>query len=496
MIDLNRSKDHRWIFQKNISSSEIITKFIHATHSLNNCADKKIVLEMCKRNGSYKGRTNEGSSNTRGVRTSEMKFYMFGYSLLEKKNSFFFSPRTINRLKDNSTDNLARMALVNLFSIQFPHPFSKTAPCFCIYVGRLILKLLLDERLSKRLYIDEFCYFLPFLEKIDERKYEELINSILEFRELSFSQKEILFHSVPHCDEVFANVFHEVNYYFVRIFKGFGVFDAIADYEYNCGQLHSFRHGNTNTHRTDAIESRSHVSGYIQLNPRLVSAATKLLSEFSCFNSVETCQDELMDDFILDLYQIKPIQYLSCLDKNTFGKQANVNEILSHMVYCSKDGSRDGKEFESSLANVFQLFRQNLNTEIISGSGDTDVLCERRDDCSAKRYFINVDAKTAHHSTSSLNKVRLEGHLAKHNSRYCIVVSSKFASGVQRDIAKSNIVAINASTLANYCLNEFNRSSDGSIDYRLLSTVINCNRGKNITSILNDIMNEYYLSQR
>ncbi|GEM_PF-2482510 len=496
MIDLKRSKNHRWIFQKNINSSEIITKFIHATQSLNNCARKDIILEMCKRNGSYKGRTSKGSSNTRGVRTSEMKFYMFGYSLFEKKNSFFFSPRTINRLKDNSANNLSRMALVNLFSIQYPHPFSKTSSCFRIYVGRLIVKLLLDERISKRLYIDEFCYFLPFLETIDAKQYEELINSIIEFRRLSFAEKETLFNSIPHCDEVFSNVFHEVNYYFVRIFKGFGVFDTIADDEYNEGNLHSFRHGQSNTYRNDAIGPRASVSGYIQLNCSLIADATKLASKFSCFESVECCQDELMDDFILDLYQINPIKYLSCLDKDAFGKHDNVNEILGRIVHCSKEGSRDGKEFESSLANVFRLFRQNLDTEIISGAGDTDVLCERRDDQSAQIYFINVDAKTAHHSTSSLNKVRLEGHLAKHNSRYCIVVSSKFASGVQKDIAQSNIVAINASALANYCLNEFNRSSDGSIDYRLLSTVINCNLGKNITGILNDIMNEYYLSQK
>ena len=495
MINLNRSKEHRWIFQKNINSSEIITKFIHATQLLNNCADKSIVLERCKRNGSYKGRTNDGSSNTMGVRTSERKFYMFGYSLREKKNSFFFSPRTVSRLKDNSKENRAKMALVNLFSIQYPHPFSKTPSCFRIHIGRLIIKLLLDKRLSNKLYIDEFCYFLPFLEKIDKEEYEELINSILEFRKLSYQQKETLFRSVPHCDDVFSNVFHEVNYYFIRIFKGFGVFRTIADYCYNDGMLHSFRHGNTNTHRTDAIEPRANVSGYIILAPELIDSAVKLICKFPCFDSVEMCSNELRDDFILNLYQIKPIQYLSCIDENAFGKNKNINEILSHMVYCSKDGSRDGKEFESSLADVFRLFRQNLETEIISGSGDTDVLCEMRDESSEKNYFINIDAKMAHHSTSSLNKVRLERHLAKHNSKYCIVVSSKFASGVQNDIAQSNIVAINASTLANYCLNEFNRSCDGTIDYCLLNTVISCNRGKNITGILTDIMNEYYLFQ-
>ena len=157
----------------------------------------------------------------------------------------------------------------------------------------------------------------------------------------------------------------------------------------------------------------------------------------------------------------------------------------------SKYGDKTGKDFENSLKPVFELFRQAANVEIISGSGDTDILCTMIDKNNSK-YKINVDAKTSHSSTSMLNGSRLENHLLIHNSKYCIVVSPRFARGVSNDIKKYKIVAINAETLANYCFNEFNCSPDGLIDYSILEEIISVNLGNNITKIVDDFIKSCY----
>ncbi|MCF0117592.1 MAG: hypothetical protein HUJ61_06055 [Bacilli bacterium] len=498
MIQLDRRKDHKWIFQKNISSADLMTEFLKATKKYGDIAQRDLILAEMKRKGVYKGRSAMGSANTMGVRTSEMKFYMFGYSLtptLEKpKNSFFLSAAGAEIMHNiGSADKVSSASLVNLFSIQFPHPFSKTSSCFNINAGRLIIKLLIDSRLGNKLYVDEFCYFIPFLESVDLQIYEQLVASILEFRKLNYYQKYKLFHQIPNYDDVFSNTFHEFNYYFFRIYEGLGVFDLIEDKNHNDGKLFSFNHGNCGTKRNDAIFSRGKYSGYVILKNDLVEKASKLINTFDAFEKpIKQSDDDILskDDFILQLYQTNQMKYMSTIDE-TKVESAKVAECINNMVHASKYGSRDGKEFEKSLKPVFELFRQIDNVEIISGSGDTDLLCAVRE-IDDSHYKINVDAKTSHSSTSALNPMRLTQHLKTHGSRYCIVVSSRFATGVSNDILNFNIVAINAEALANYCFNAFNISPDGFIDFSVINDLVQTHMGTNITQVINSYCDAWF----
>jgi len=492
MIQLNRSKYHKWIFQKNISSANIMQQFIAITNRMDNKAYKEVMMSELRRSGFYHGRSAVGSSNTMGVRTSQMKFYMFGYSLPSSpKSSFFLSPMAASMLKDRTSENIGKMCLVNLFSMQYPHPFSDTSSDFRIYFGRLLVKLLLDSRLGKKLYIDEACYFLPFLETINLVKYNELVESILEFRRLSFRQKDELFKQVKNYDDVFANVFHEFNYYFLRIFNGLQVLDIVGDEYYNGGRLHSFHHGNGETYRNDAYVTRGSYSGYFKIKDNLMNYASSLVEHYSPFEMPKTLADYYSEeDFILELYQRKPAAYLSIINPSMQRNQ-EVSEIIFNMVHMSRFGSRDGQDFEKSLKPLFELFKQAEYVEPIGGSGDTDILCTMRagDD---SLYKINVDAKTSTSSTASLNPARLTNHLRMHNSKYCIVVSPRFALGVANDIAGSKIVAITAETLASYCINEYNVSSDGFIDFSMIDEIIRKHLGFNITNIVQEFVNNYY----
>lgn len=493
MIDLIRSKEHKWIFQKNISSAKLMIDFLYANNRLDNYSVKERLLKELKSTGTYRGRSHLGSANTMGVRLSELKFYMFGYSLPEFKNRLVPSPMATSLMRDESPENVARMSLINLFSMQYPHPFSNTMDCFQINAGRLVVKLLTEPRLQKRLYIDEFCFFIPFLEKIDAETYEDLITSILEFRQLSFYSKDSLFRSIKDCDDVFANVFHEFNYYFFRLFRDLGVLNIVADSNYNEGHLHVFKHGNCGTKRNDAYDSGKRFSGYVSIESSLEELAIKLCDSFSPFEKPITPADKdilSQEDYVLGVYQTRPLKYLSLVSEE-YAKNNSVSEIIDAMVYASKYGSRDGTDLEKSLKPVFELFQQVENVSLIGGSGDTDLLCAVRDTDDGF-YNINVDGKTAHNSQESLNAMRLVKHIKIHNSKYCIVVSSRFARGVSGDIIGFPIVAITAQALANYCYSGYNASRNGFVDFSFLESLVTQHMGQNITQIVNDFVSDYY----
>lgn len=487
MINLIRQKDLKWIFQKNISSKDLIEAYIKVINENKNI-DKSQIQKQLKQDNAYKGRSITGSLNTMGVRFSQMCFYMFGYK--DSNSVFIPSQTTLNILDDESDIN--RNMLVNLFSIQFPHPYSKTPNDFKIYAGRLIVKLLTDERIDSKLYIDEMVWFLPFIRTISNEFYEQLVQSIIEYRRLSYFDKKVLFKSVDNYVDIFSNCLHEINYYFVKIFKEFGVFDTIADSKHNEGQLFKFKHGNTNTYRSDKISNN--VSGYIRLNKDLYDDAKKLINTFSPFDKPVTLEDELVfskKDWISDLYENDLIKYLDVVMPR-FNAQKEIISAITNMTHMSKYSAVDGKDFEKSLKPIFNLFRETLNVEIISGSGDTDLLCTMEKlNKTRDIYKINVDAKSRN-SSLNLNPMRLKRHIALHSSKYCIVVAPRFSKGTLLDISEFPIVTITADSLARYCSKECLTNLDYLADYTSIHDIIMSNLGKDISCLIDKLVSKKY----
>ena len=487
MIELERSKDHKWILQKNISKVSLFIDFIDALSNQDNLINNTTIKEYLQKKNSYHGRSDEGNASTIGVRLSQACFYMFGY---KKDKKFFPTPTTNLLLNKDKNLTIPQIALINLYSMQFPNPYSNTMDNFTIYIGRLIIKLLLNKRLDEKLYIDECIFFLMFLEHVDEYIYEELVESILEFRNLSFEKKLKLFKSVDEYNDVFSNATHEMNYYFIRIFTGFGVFKTIGDELHNDGNLFKFLHGN-NTRRTDEYAPRAKYSGYIIIDENIKKDAIKLNENFSAFDYPLTQSGaSSKEDWIRELYLFTPLKYIDILIGND-DDDKYVIESVKKMVHHSKYGTRDGKSFEYSLKPIFEMFRENRNVEIISGSGDTDLLCIMDDEYD-NLYKVNVDAKTSKTSTSTIVATRITNHIKKNGSKYCIIVSPRFAKGVAGDIKDSNIVTIEAETLANYCLNECLSSEDKLADYTSLDNLISENLGTDITKEVNNIIDERF----
>ncbi len=490
MINLDRRKNHKWIFQKNVSSDDIIKSYLDVLNDERTDINYASVQQELRNRNIYRGRSCAGSLSTMSVRFSQMCFYMFGYKV---NNTFVPSPMTSNLLDEECDIPKESNSLINLYSMQFPHPYSRTNPDFKIYVGRLIVKLLLDDRIDNKLYIDEMIWFLPFIETIDEHIYDELIDSIIEYRNLSYVQKKRLFESIRNYDDVFANTIHEVNYYFLRIFRGFGVLKIVPDASHNGGQVFKFHHGTGNTMRSDAYDSGKSVSGYVVLRDEVLADAIKLNNSFSAFDEPTTMQTEGINskrDWLTSIYDTEPLSYLSCIN-GAANREKEISDIVQKMVYASKYGSHDGKEFENSLKPFMSLFRETANVEIISGAGNTDLLCAMEDE-NEEIYKMNVDAKTRRVGLEEINARRLENHLQRHGSKFCIVVAPRFASGIVGDIAGHKIVTVRADDFGSYCYKECKNNRDGFADFESIHQIIENNYGTDITEMIRDLTTSRY----
>ena len=484
MIHLIRSKESKWIMQKNVSSSEIIKATIDVLNDQNEVNHNETLNTLYEK-GVYKGRNTKGVVNTMGVRFSQVCFYMFGYKINQGKTKYFIpSPMTINILNPNEKISSEENALVNLYSMQYPNPYSKTDDKFQIYIGRFLVKLLLDERIKNKLYLDEFIWFIPFINKINQDIYEDLIDSILEYRSYSFDEKKKLFENIDNYNDVFSNTAHEMIYYFLRIFERFGVFNVVEDKIHNSGKIFSFIHGNNTAIRTTAYKSRTNHSGYITLSNKVLASAQKLNQKFAFDEKPTTMKSDGIfseRDWLVAIYESEPVAYLNCISNYQANQEAM--DIISNMTYMSKYGNRDGKDFENALEDFMWLFREIRDVEVLSGAGKTDLLCVVEHNLQ-KFFKINVDAKTRKNSLEAVNSSRIKNHIKKHGSDYCLIVAPRISKGVKGDIQNTPIVVVKAEDLGSYCYKECIASNDGKANFSILDKIIRENQGKDITDLL------------
>ncbi len=493
---------HKWIIDKNVNSKDVLSEFAAiVSDAQRGFHFKDIVSQTITQGRKDEGIINadKGSAITIGVRLLQACFYMFGYSVNIDggRKTFMPSPMTLNILSTTDQEEEAKNYLVNLFCMQYPHPYDWTPVSFQIYFGRLIVKLLLDTRIDERLYIDECLWFLPFIDTIDDARYEELVQSILEYRTYSYDQKKKLFESVENYENLFANVTHEINYYLLRLFENFGVFDLYGDPNHNEGKLFYFMHSKTEksiTYRNDAYKSRKKISGYVKLSQIVKESAKKLIASYSPFevpSHLDGVEIFTKEDWLTNLYQTEPLRYLSCI-KTKIDRNSEITSIVSEMIRASKFGSRDGKEFENALKPFVELFKETMNVEILSGAGNTDLLCTMEELPCQFMYNMNVEAKTRGSALEEVVASRINKHLRKHGSKFCIIVAPRFARGVFDDIVGNKIVTIRSEELGNYCYKECTSSRDGYADFSSILNIINENMGKDITTKVRSLTENRY----
>ena len=66
MLTFDRRKDHKWIFQKNISSANLMEAYLEVLKETSNTIDFDEMQRSLKVKDLYKGRSSSGNVNTFG----------------------------------------------------------------------------------------------------------------------------------------------------------------------------------------------------------------------------------------------------------------------------------------------------------------------------------------------------------------------------------------------------------------------------------------------
>ena len=91
-----------------------------------------------------------------------------------------------------------------------------------------------------------------------------------------------------------------------------------------------------------------------------------------------------------------------------------------------------------------------------------------------------------------MNVTRIERHIEKYSSKYCIIVAPRFSRGNDLDISGKNMVSITAEVLGQYCSKECLSSNDGKADFTTINAIIEDNLGKNITKNVDFLIEQRY----
>ncbi|GAA6944588.1 hypothetical protein VN0381_07880 [Helicobacter pylori] len=81
MIKLNRSKDNKWILQKNISSTELMQAYVNAMREQNNEINTQNIQDNLRYNGHYIGRSIGGSRCFKSFNKEKRCFLKFAHLL-------------------------------------------------------------------------------------------------------------------------------------------------------------------------------------------------------------------------------------------------------------------------------------------------------------------------------------------------------------------------------------------------------------------------------
>lgn len=459
------NRETKWIFSrhtKDIDALITLAKDLKRNEGLME-QEKKLLLTKLKEKGIYKERFNEPNLSTLMNKISDLNFYMFGYK--EKINNqlkFLFSPLGNLFLKyETDVEKKQKIFASMLWGLQFKHPHNNTNEKFNLYPFRLIFNLLLDVRLENKLFTDEVSYIIMFIEEIkNERDYENVVETILKFRQLDNETVKNLFLKDDTTNLV--NAVYEWDYYVKHILIYLNIIDSVE------GELIiQLKHGESS--------SRKLKKSYIKIKENLSDFIIKLNIEKSLFEIPIDLKSEsfLSKDIKKEIYNFCPKTLLNEINDTSFNYELlELPKLINK--FAENPGGIGYDKFETILEESFNLF-YNVEAKKISGPGCTDVEC----------LYLNLNKKFAVEAKSTKNKLteirgRLNEHLRLIGGKYTIVITPRYAKVVLKDIEGTNIVILLANTFSEFLYNNLiidNRK----IDFKLFDEIIEKRLGSDIS---------------
>jgi len=505
-MKLDRSEENVWVIAKHINNVDLMykyAKFIKNNSSPLTTESLNEIGEIFKSRGIYKPRwiNRKLNTSTVGNKITTLNYWMFGYNHDEK---FLFSPLGNLFLKHyKNLDSQKYIFTTMLWSLQFPHPHQKSNQNnINIYPFRLMLMLLTEDRLNKKLYPEEILYFLFFVSEVNEDSYKSLIEEILNFRKLGNSDKkqkmlkEDLYSrsnlekwSKFPGDSValalakttwWANKTHELNYYAKPVFERTGI--ILSDNDDSSRII--FRQGKSEPPTLRKIQ------GCFKLNENLIGFVKELNDSFSFLeNPIKKTEGLLASEFKSTVYGFYPKILLDKLNMERDDveyKIARIKEIIplqniEEISLAIKDASIDGtkhKEFEIAIADAFNLFK-DVKADRIGGAGETDVQCKN----TLKDETFAIEAKSTKSQLSGLSNETLKEHREKFGAKYTILMTPRYAPKVKRHISNDVITILKPAYFAEYLSNYYLSSIDET-SFKELNDLIENNMGEDISEKL------------
>lgn len=469
-----RVERKKWILYRHTNNFELLIAVAVNLKGFSNASisreDKKQLLLKLKDLSYYKERNPEMPLDSINHRINTLAYYMFGYKdKIDGHDRFLFSPLGNLFLKNiDNRENINKIFLTMLWSIQFEHPHGGSDKSFDLYPFRLIFKLLSDIRLDNRLYAFEVAYVLVFVDKINGQTYEELVQKLTTLRRMSNDELKAEFEKDSH---TYVNSAYEWDYYVSELLKSAGILEKFQG-EIIC----HLTHGKNTLRRI--------TRNYVKLNPILHSLYTKLDSEYPFTEIPLKLNDpeRMRIDVIKEIYSFYPQCLLDEIGLQLEDGHVNLLNLTKLIEkYSNNNEGSEAYLFEDVLVDGFNMFI-NVEAKKIGGAGKTDIECLYI----SKEEKFAVDAKSTKNKLSGINSGRLAEHRNKIGGKYTIVVTPRYVPAVLTDINNSPIVIIRASTFSEYLYNHIDHNMRD-IDYADFDIIIKSNLGKDISREISEL---------
>lgn len=470
---------NKWILYKHTSSYELIKAV--ALDVKNSCktdisnVERERMQERLAALNMYKTRNPEAKPlDSINHRINTLEYFMFGYEDNTDGKRFMFSPLGNLFLKHiNDEEKLVKIFTTMLFAIQFQHPASGTDKEFQLFPFRLIFKLLLDSRLNGKLHNYEYALIIAFVNSMDDSKYEDLVQNILELRKKSNEEIASMYKSDEH---TYVNAVYEWEYYTCKLLSTIGIVNRVKG-DIICKLYHPSKTG-SNSNPT----SRTARNGYVSLSDKVIDFVKLLLSRYSFAQEPLKLDDaeRMTLDIIKEIYSFYPVELM-----NEIGESDELSSLLElpKLIeeYSNNPDNDTAYLFEEVLEEGFNMF-YNVEARRIGGAGHTDIECLY---LSKKKKFA-VESKSTANKLSGINVGRLREHREEIGGDYTIVITPRYVPAAKRDIRGSDVVIVLASTFAEYLYNHiFHDVRD--VDYADFDDIIVNHRGEDVSRYISDM---------